>query len=123
MRNEKRIDYVEIPVTDLAATRKFFEAMFDWTFEMWGDDYMSFNDGSLDGGFCLADTPAPATGVLLIFYSNDLERDRARVLEHGASISQDIFEFPGGRRFQFVDPAGTEYAIWSAPSEPSNGES
>ena len=34
--------------------------------------------------------------------------------ELGASISQDIFEFPGGRRFHFVDPLGNEYAIWAA---------
>ncbi len=32
-------------------------------------------------------------------------------------ISQDIFDFPGGRRFHFVDPVGTEFAVWSAPDE------
>jgi len=51
--------------------------------------------------------------VLLVFYSKDLERDVARVQELGATISKEIFSFPGGRRFHFVDPVGTEYAIWS----------
>jgi predicted enzyme related to lactoylglutathione lyase len=49
----------------------------------------------------------------VIFYSKDLERDRDRVVELGETISHDIFPFPGGRRFQFVDPVGTQYAIWS----------
>ena len=43
--------------------------------------------------------------------------DRARVIELGATISQDIFEFPGGRRFHFVDPLGNEYAIWAEPEK------
>jgi predicted enzyme related to lactoylglutathione lyase len=60
-----------------------------------------------------ADAPAPATGVLLIFYSEDLERDVVRVRDLGGTISQEIFPFPGGRRFHFIDPVGTEFAIWS----------
>lgn len=111
---EKRIDYVEIPVTDPAKARDFFAALYGWSFEEWGDDYVSFKDGRLDGGFRRSEEPAPATGVLLVFYSDNLERDVERVKELGATISQEIFSFPGGRRFHFVDPVGTEYAIWSA---------
>lgn len=113
MRAENRIDYVEIPVTDLAKTRAFFEALFGWSFKAWGDEYLSFRDGRLDGGFRRAPEAAPATGVLLVFYSPDLERDVERVVELGGRISQEIFSFPGGRRFHFTDPVGTEYAIWS----------
>lgn len=117
MRAENRIDYVEIPVTDLPRARAFFEAMFGWDFQAWGEDYMSFSDGRLDGGMRKADCAAPATGVLLVFYSEDLERDLARVQELGGTISQAIFSFPGGRRFHFVDPVGTEFAIWSEAVE------
>ena len=113
-RQEKRIDYVEIPVTDLEITKAFFNALFGWEFQDWGPDYASFNDGRLDGGFRRSGEPAPASGVLLVFYSEDLERDVERVEALGATISQPIFEFPGGRRFHFVDPAGTEFAMWSA---------
>lgn len=114
MSTENRIDYVEIPVTDLKKARDFFSALFGWSFQEWGDDYLSFNDGRLEGGFCKAAEAAPATGVLLVFFSEDLERDLERVQELGATISQPIFQFPGGRRFHFVDPTGTEYAIWAA---------
>lgn len=117
MRPENRIDYVEIPVTDVARARTFLEAMFGWEFKAWGDDYLSFSDGRLNGGIRTSTEPAPATGVLLVFYSENLERDVQRVRELGGRISQDIFSFPGGRRFHFVDPVGTEFAIWSDVEE------
>jgi predicted enzyme related to lactoylglutathione lyase len=117
MRAEKRIDYVEIPVTDLNKARDFFAALFGWTFQSFGDDYMSFNDGRMDGGFRRSSEPAPVTGVLVVFFSTDIERDLDRVQQLGATISEPIFSFPGGRRFHFVDPTGTEFAIWSGNAE------
>jgi predicted enzyme related to lactoylglutathione lyase len=112
-RDEKKIDYVEIPVTDPAAARAFFDKLFGWSFEDWGPDYVSFNDGRMDGGFRRSEEAPPPGSVLVVFYSEDLERDRDRVVELGATISADIFDFPGGRRFHFTDPNGNEFAIWS----------
>lgn len=113
MRAENRIDYVEIPVTDPIKAREFFAALFGWEFQEWGADYISFSDGRLDGGLRRSAEPAPASGVLLVFYSEDLVRDTQRITELGGTISQDIFEFPGGRRFHFVDTVGNEYAMWT----------
>ena len=93
MRAESCIDYVEIPVTDLNKAKEFFSALFGWSFELWGDDYMSFNDGRFDGGFRRSPEPAPSTGVLLIFFSTDLERDFDSVQELGATISEATFRF------------------------------
>lgn len=121
MRAQNRIDYVEIPVSDLAKTRDFFTALFGWSFQEWGEEYMSFNDGRLDGGFRHAAEPAPSPGVLLVFFSDDLERDVERVKDLGGTISQDIFSFPGGRRFHFVDPAGNEYAMWAEITDNNSG--
>ncbi len=119
MRPENRIDYVEIPVTDLAKAREFLTAMFGWSFQEWGDDYVSFNDGQLNGG--LRASEEPASGTLLVFYSTNLERDLEKVKQLGGSITVDIFSFPGGRRFQFLDPSGTEWAIWSEPDDNNDG--
>ena len=113
MNLEGRIDYVENPVTDPGKARDFFSALYGWKFQEWGKEYISFNDGRLEGGFRHTEVPAPSMGVLLIFYSENPERDITRVKELGATISQEIFSFPGGRRFHFVDPVGTEFAIWS----------
>lgn len=117
MRDEQKIDYVEIPVTDLDKTREFFSRLFGWEFQEWGPDYYSFSDGRLDGGLRRAEAPAPASGVLLVFYTEDIERDYERVRDLGATISQEPIEFPGGKRFHFVDPAGTEFAMWTSTEQ------
>ena len=117
MRDEGKVDYVEIPATDIDKTRAFFEQLYGWEFVEWGPDYYSFNDGRLDGGLRRSTEAAPASGVLLVFYSQNIERDYERVKALGATISQEIFDFPGGRRFHFVEPAGTEFAIWTSTEE------
>ena len=117
MRPENRIDYVEIPVSDPAKARKFFTALFGWEFQEWGPDYLSFNDGRLDGGMYRAETPASSGSVLLVFYSEDLARDIKKVTDLGGTICKDIFEFPGGHRFHFRDTCGNEYAMWTEAKE------
>jgi len=51
--------------------------------------------------------------ALIVFYSNELEKTQAKIGKAGGSILQDIFTFPGGRRFHFSDPNGNEYAVWT----------
>ena len=57
--------------------------------------------------------PACRRWRLIVFYSRDLEASEALVLSHGASIIKPVFDFPGGRRFQFAEPTGNEFAFWS----------
>ena len=49
----------------------------------------------------------------MIFYSERLEETFEKVKQCGGTIIQPIFSFPGGRRFQFAEPSGTELAVWS----------
>ena len=49
--NDRRIDYIEFPATDLEKTKLFYYTVFGWKFEDWGPDYASFHDGRLSGGF------------------------------------------------------------------------
>ena len=48
-----------------------------------------------------------------MLYSRDLEASEALVLSHRESIVKLIFDFLGGRRFQFAEPTGNEFAFWS----------
>ncbi len=111
-REERRIDYVELQVSDMAATKKFYGGLFGWEFVDYGPDYASFNDGRLDGGFAVVDKVSVGA-VLLVFYSKDLEALIQQIEEHGGRIVKPTFEFPGGRRFHFADPSGNELAAWS----------
>ena len=50
---------------------------------------------------------------LVILKTDDLEDALSRVEAAGGVVTVPIFEFPGGRRFHFRDPAGNELGVWS----------
>lgn len=111
-RHDRRIDYVEIPVPDIGRAKAFYGKAFGWSFTDYGPDYASFSDGRLSGGLREEKQPAGA-GVLVVLYAADLTALRNAVVAAGARITREIFDFPGGRRFHFTDPGGTELAVWS----------
>lgn len=115
MHQHEKINYVEFPAKDLAATKAFFSGVFGWSFTDYGDAYVAFENEGLDGGFFQSEhTVSAANGsALIVFYSNDLEATQAKIEAQGGRIIEPTFEFPGGRRFHFADPNGNEYAVWS----------
>ena len=50
MREDGKLDYLELPGGDLPATKAFYGAAFGWSFIDYGPEYASF-DAGLDGGF------------------------------------------------------------------------
>ena len=114
MSNDRRIDYIEFPASDLAATKRFYSDVFGWNFTDYGPGYTSFQDGRLSGGFYHNES-VKAGGPLVVIYASDLEGSLAKVEAAGGVISKPIFAFPGGRRFHFTDPGGNELAVWSDP--------
>jgi hypothetical protein len=110
--HDKRIDYIELPTTDIEAAKAFYSAVFGWRMQDWGPDYASFEDGRVTGGFRKEDQVVPG-GPLVVMYAVDLEAIEAAVRANGGEIVQEIFSFPGGRRFHFTDPSGNELAVWS----------
>ncbi|WP_299664554.1 VOC family protein [uncultured Ruegeria sp.] len=114
----KAINYIEFPLTDPTATKKFYTSVFGWEFQEWGPNYLSFSGAGIDGGFNGEDkTPVQQPGVLVILFSHDLEASLVEIKEAGAAIIRDIYSFPGGRRFHFLDPNGNELAIWAEVAE------
>lgn len=115
MRETGKINYVEIPTTDIQLSKKFFSAAFGWSFVDYGPDYVAIENAGLDGGFYTSKQPAITQNgsVLVVLYSNDLEETLNKVVSEGGKIVQDIFSFPGGRRFHFNDLTGNEFAVWS----------
>ena len=111
-RLSNRIDYIEIPVADVQAAKKFYGEIFGWKFTDYGPDYASFNDGRLDGGL-RKDSGGARGGPLVVFYEERLEDKEAQIRNSGGEVVVEIFDFPGGRRFQFLDPDGNEFAVWS----------
>ena len=115
------INYIELPALDFDAVQAFYAGAFGWVFTDYGEQYRAFNDGRLDGGFTRSDKVSSTAhgAALVILYAADLEAAREAVLAHGGVLSMDIFAFPGGRRFQFLDPHGNELAVWSDGPAPA----
>jgi uncharacterized protein len=110
--HDRRIDYIELSVTDVAAAKRFYGEVFGWRFEDYGPDYTSFADGRLTGGFSKA-AAVRTGGPLIVIFAVDLEAVERRVRAAGGRIVRPTFSFPGGRRFHFADPGGNELAVWS----------
>jgi len=115
MPADHSIDYLEFPSRNLPTTRAFFTALMGWAYEDYGPDYLAFDDGRMKGGFFRSDAiSSVAEGApLVVFYHSNLEEQQRRVTELGATVTRAIFSFPGGRRFHFAEPGGSEFAIWS----------
>jgi len=114
MNQHEKMNYVELPAKDLAATKAFFESVFGWSFVDYGPEYTAFENQGLDGGFFQSDLASSTEkgAALIVFYSNQLEATLAKVEKAGGSILRPIYSFPGGRRFHFTEPSGNEFAVW-----------
>ena len=109
-----RIDYVELPsATAHELTRAFYAKAFGWSFTDYGPDYAATNSGDVDIG--LNGQPEEALAAPLpVIRVDDLEAAFDAVMKSGGVIAKAIFSFPGGRRFHFIDPSGSELAVWQS---------
>jgi len=115
MNEHEKLNYLELPASDLDAVREFFESVFGWKFTLYGADYMDSDGGGMMVGF-YRDSQAALTengSVLVTFFSDDLESTQKKIEDGGGTVIKQTFSFPGGRRFQFTDPSGNEWAVWS----------
>jgi predicted enzyme related to lactoylglutathione lyase len=106
------INYIEFKAKDLNEIKRFYSAVFNWEFTDYGPSYAAFQNSGLEGGFEVTEESI-TNGALVVLYHQDLQTTLSKVVEHGGAIVQDIFEFPGGKRFHFTDPSGNELAVWS----------
>ena len=112
MPERPRLNYVELPATDIAATRDFYERAFGWSLTEFAPTYSATTTGDTDIGLDsdAADRPKAPLPVIQV---DDLEAALASVKGAGGTIEKQIFSFPGGRRFHFKDPSGNQLAVWS----------
>jgi hypothetical protein len=110
------INYVEFAANDLVAIKRFYTEAFNWQFVDYGPEYVAFENSGIAGGFYYSPLHADANqgSALVVLHSEQLEACRARVIKYGGTIKTDIFAFPGGRRFHFLDPCQNELAVWTS---------
>lgn len=106
------INYIELKCSDIQRTKDFYAKAFSWSFVDYGETYIAIEGAGIDGGFELTKDEI-VNGALVVLYHSNLELCLTNVESAGGKISTDIFSFPGGRRFHFIDPSGNELAVWS----------
>ena len=112
-----RIDYVELPsATAHELTRSFYAKAFGWEFTNYGPDYSGTTNGTVDVGLN-GDPDEALSAPLPVVRVDNLEQAFDAVAAAGGIIAKPIFAFPGGRRFHFIDPAGSEVAVWQSAAD------
>ena len=110
MTKKARLNYLELPVGNTATAKAFYNAALGFDFTDFGPTYAATMTGDTDIGF-QADNGQKTIAALPVIEVGDLEASFAAVKKAGGKITQDIFAFPGGRRFHFRDPDGHEIGV------------
>ena len=112
-RAHHTIDYIEFSVTDIEVAKRFYGEAFGWDFTDYAPVYIGIRRGDGEAGGMMLVDEVKTGGPLVILYSQDLDASLAGVRAAGGRIVKEPFEFPGGRRFHFLDPSGNELAVWA----------
>ena len=112
------IDYIEIPVADVATAKRFYADAFGWEFTDYGPEYAGIRspqgESAPEVGGLRAEAEIRAGGPLVLLFSTDLDRSAEAVRKAGGTVVDGPYDFPGGRRFHFTDPSGNELGVWAS---------
>jgi len=108
-----RFAFVAYPVSDISASRRFYDAVLGKEARTTSDDWLEYELG--DATFAItradADHPAPVRGALLAFEVADLEGELARIRGHAVAFRGDIVETEVCRFIIALDPDESEFLI------------
>lgn len=111
MNKNNTINFIEFQTTDIPKMKVFYGNTFDWDFTDFWPEYCDIKNAWMAWWFAkMEKTKVPTLAVL---YHDNLEEALENIKKNGWEIVVDIFSFPGGRRFEFLDPSGNRLAIWS----------
>lgn len=109
------ISYIEFGVTDLDATKAFYQEAFGWDFNDYGPAYSGIKSPNGEGeiGGLNPGLEPSGTGPLVLLFSTDLDATVTAVQRAGGTMTAPPYEFPGGRRFEFLDPSGNRLGVYA----------
>ena len=118
--------HVEIPSTNFKRTKKFFGAVFGWTFEDIPDmDYVLFHAGSQpNGGFFLV-KKMPKKGQVNVYIEvEDIDAKLKEIKKARGKVLVKKTEIGGMGWFaQFATPDGCYLSLWqTAPKQAPEGD-
>ena len=106
-----KLNYLELPVGQVAGACDFYGKAFGWSFTEYGPDYAAAEGGEVAIG--LNGTHDQGIKALLpLVEVEDLELALEKVVAAGGMVTVPIFAYPGGRRFHFTDPDGNGLGVF-----------
>lgn len=106
------IDYVEFPSTDNIRSRQFFADAFGWHYLSCSPSYDEIRGAGLLAGV-EAGAEVKTVAPLAVIRTDDFEAAKRAVVVAGGVITLELFEYPGGKRFHFREPGGSEIGVWT----------
>lgn len=110
--NVVTLKMIEFPTSDAEASAEFFAAAFGLTAIPYGPQYTDVPLGGLQSLGFQGDQREAPSGPLVVLQTDDLDRERLEIEAAGGVITVEPFDFPGGRRFHFREPGGSELAVY-----------
>jgi len=119
------LNNLELPATDMDATKAFYTEVFGWTWTDYGPTYAAAELAGFEVGVTTESTAAAsaptgdesAIGPLVLFQFDDLDAATTAVTANGGEIVTNTFDFPGGSRFHFRDPGGNVLGVYRITTE------
>ncbi|GAA1855816.1 hypothetical protein GCM10009836_39980 [Pseudonocardia ailaonensis] len=106
-----QVCYLQLPTTDVEASKAFYAGVFGWTV----DDGTGFEAPGVIGQW-ITDRPVADAGPLLWIAVSDMDRTLAATTEHGGTHHTAPFPDGDERTLAVVrDPSGTELGLASHP--------
>jgi uncharacterized protein len=106
-----QIDYFELPGAAGTASRDFFGKAFGWTFKEYGPSYTEIHGAAVIGGVN-ADPDDKPSAPLIGIRTDDIVKAEQAVVAAGGVITRKTYDFPGGKRFYFREPSGSEMMVY-----------
>jgi predicted enzyme related to lactoylglutathione lyase len=105
------IDYFELPTASMGASRAFFREAFGWGNKAYGPGYSEILDAGVLGG--LNGEPEGRSNAAVIgIRTDDVDAALLAVEKAGGKVSIKLHDYPGGRRFFFREPGGSEFLVY-----------
>ena len=122
-----KVIHFEIHASDLDAAVAFYQALFGWKIQRWGDaPYCLIDAGEgpgANGAIMQRQGPAPAAGApvmgaTIIVGVDDIDATYARGLELGAEAAHEKLPVPGmGWSAYLRDPDGNVFGLFQEDAE------
>ena len=117
-------DYLELPADDIGVAKRFWAAAFGFAFTDFGSEYAAHEGDMFEMG--LASGEDRPSAPLPVFRVEDIDGALTAVAVAGGTIVLPVFDFPGGRRFEALDPHGNRFGVYQPgpppPPDPVTGE-